>query len=470
MLIRKNTKAFKTILEIVSTCQGRADREQLIRLFITKAGSTVKDRISVDAIQGDASLFYEMNYQTVLNSLRSENHQLNESEEIPGLYYFHSASNKRWDETPFEFDEKVKQEFSSLPNLPTVRKKEKSGKVILPTPKPPQKTSPAKREKAEPPKAKMVVVHRSRQPDFKLKKKIEFSNLDKIVSRQPLMNKEQVLTYYNKMSEHILPYLEDRVQWSRTSSLHSKSSLVELTKESLFGDDLESVPDWLETIAPSKKKEDVHPILINDNEHLLLAIEREVFEFHPAHARQKRNESPDYIIIVIDSPDSDISKAVEVAVEAKKILDGLRLPAFVKTDGLVGLHIYIPLDAKANFSQSREAAMYLCKLLKLKVPESVAIEGSDDNTYGKVSVDYSLNEKDQSIIAPYSLVAGESVTIATPLLWEEVNDTLRANAFDVETIFERLKQDGDPFESLYKKKINAAALAQTLKENYNFLF
>ena len=77
MLIRKNTKAFKTILQIVSECQSRPDREQLIRLFITRAGNTVKDRISVESIQGDAALFYEMNYQTVLNSLRSSNHQLN---------------------------------------------------------------------------------------------------------------------------------------------------------------------------------------------------------------------------------------------------------------------------------------------------------------------------------------------------------------------------------------------------------
>lgn len=94
MLIRKNTKAFKTIAEIILACQQRVDREKFIRLYITKAGHTVHDRISVEGIQGDAALFYEMNYQSVLNNLQSSNHQLHASDEIPGIYFFRSASNK----------------------------------------------------------------------------------------------------------------------------------------------------------------------------------------------------------------------------------------------------------------------------------------------------------------------------------------------------------------------------------------
>src|SRR5690348_12872451 len=107
MLIRKNTKAFKTILEIVRECQTRPDRDQLIRLYITKAGQSVKDRVSVEGLEGDAAVFYEMNYQGILDNLQSSNYQLHMSDEIPGVYFFRSASNKTWDEMPFEFDEMV---------------------------------------------------------------------------------------------------------------------------------------------------------------------------------------------------------------------------------------------------------------------------------------------------------------------------------------------------------------------------
>jgi DNA ligase D-like protein (predicted polymerase) len=472
MLIRKNTRGFKTILEIVSACQARADREQLIRLFITKAGDTVKDRISVDSIQGDSALFYEMNYQTVLNSLRSPNHQLNESDEVPGLFFFHSSSNKRWDETPFEFDEAVVNEFSELPDLPRVRKREKSGTFVLPTAKTtsrtPAKKTEKKTEKSAAPKVSKRVVQGPKQPDFKLKYKIEFTNLDKIIFRQPQLNKEQILTYYNKISDNLLPYLKDRQQWVRTSPDNSRP-LVELTKDLLFRDDEDSVPEWLQT-RNAKKGEEHDSLVVNDKEHLLLYVERGALEFHPCHSRTKPSGYPDYIIITIDSPESDIAKAVHVALEAKKIFNGLKLPSFVKTDGLSGLHVYIPLDSKTNFLQSRDSAMFICKLISLKIPDMVTMAGSDGNSYGKVSLDYSLNEEGQTIIAPYSLVAGESVTVATPLLWEEVNDSLRQDAFNPESIFKRLKQVGDPFENLFKKKVNAAELVQMLEQNYGFLF
>lgn len=467
MLIRKNTKAFKTILEIVSACQMRADREQLIRLFITKAGSTVKDRISVDSIQGDAALFYEMNYQTVLNSLQSENHQLNESDEIPGLYFFHSSSNKRWDETPFEFDETVKIEFSSLPNLPTLRKKEKSEKFVLPSPKAKTKTLADKTEKVAKTTLKMIVVQGPKQPDFKLKKKIEFTDLDKIIVRQPLLNKEQILRYYDKIAEVLLPYLQGRPQWIRKNPDKARQSLMELTNESLFTND--SLPGWVKTHASVNDAENAL-VLIGDKEHLLLCVERGALEFHPCHSRKTQSENPDYIIITVDSPESSIDKAVHVALRAKVILDGLKVPSFIKTDGMSALHIYIPLDAKANFAQSRKCAMYICKLISLKVPELVSIPGAEGNSFGKVSLDYTLNEEGQSIIAPYSMVIGETVTVATPLSWEEVNDALRPENFTVHSIFRRLKQVGDPFKNLYKKKLNAGDFAQQLEQNYAFLF
>lgn len=470
MLIRKNTKAFKTIVEIVSACQSRADREKLIRLFITKAGNTIHERISVDAIQGDAALFYEMNYQTVLNSLRSTNHQLNESDEIPGLYFFHSTSNKRWDETPFEFDEAVRSEFGSLPDLPTVRRKEKSEKFILSSAKTNTKTQPKAtgNSKVVNQGAKNIVLKTPKQPDFKLKHKIEFTNLDKIIFRQPVLNKEQILGYYNKISEHLLLYLRDRSQWVRTTPDKSRP-LVQLTRDSFFGDDHESIPDWLQSGSKNNRTgKDL--LLVKDRERLLFFVEHRALEFHPVHSREKQREHPDYIVITVDSPDSEITKAVEVTLEAKNIMDGLKLPSFVKTDGLSGLHLYIPLDSKTNFVHARDCASNICRLIRLKIPDSVAVTGLDENSFGKVSMDYTINEEGQTIIAPYSLVFGESVTVATPLLWEEVGSDLHVGAFTPETIFKRIKRVGDPFEVMFEEKVNAELLLKRLEENYSFLF
>ncbi len=469
MLIRKNTKAFKTILQLVKDCKDRADREKLIRLYITKAGQSIDERISVEGLQGEAELFYDMGYETVLNNLESSNHQLNSSDEVPGIYYFHSSSNKIWDEAPFEFDEAIKKEFSSLPELPVVRKKEKAKKYDFPAPKSKEKPAVTKKEKARAPTKEIKIVEKApRQPDFKLRHKIQFTDLDKIIFRQPRLNKQDVLSYYSKISEYILPYMKDRPLWVRQQA-ESLRAPVALNVASLFQTDEEEMPDWVKPITALKDKTQ-SILLCNDKEHILLCVERGYIEFNVAHAKVKQPDTPDYILIVIDSPEFELVKALDVTLTAKEILDGLKLPSFIKADGKSGLHVYIPLDSKSKFETTKAVAEYICRLISLKIPNDVVREGSGGDVYGKVSLDYTYNEEGKSIVAPYSLVAGPLATIATPLLWEEIKEGLRLEDFNTETIFTRLKNVGDPFETFFRKKVNADELLERLEDNYSFLF
>ena len=468
MLIRKNTKAFKTILEIITVCKDRPDREKLIRLYITRAGHSIDDRISVEGIQGDAALFYEMNYHAVLSNLESSNRQLQQSDDIPGIYFFHSAGNKAWDETPFEFDEAIKKEFASLPDFPVVRKKEKADKFVLPAPNLKKtEAGPVKKEKAEKKKASHVVDRGPRQPDYKLKQKIQFTDQDKIVFKKPQLTKKDVLDYYNKIAEYILPYLKDRPQSIRLLSNegpHTEYRTLADLPERV------QVPDWIQTDNRSRRKGDGQMLLCNNKEHLLFYVEIGCVEFKSYHSRAKSLASPDYMVIEIESPDAELGNAIDVVLAAKEILSGLQLPSFVKTNGQSGLHIYVPLDAKSDFETSKAAAEYICKLIRIKVRDLVTLEGSDDNTYGKVSLDYFINEEGKSVVTPYSLVAGESPTVAAPLLWEEVKEGLQLEDFNHETIFKRLKQEGDPFENFLKKKVNSDALLERMEGNYGFLF
>jgi bifunctional non-homologous end joining protein LigD len=468
MLIRKNTKTFKTILEIVTACKDRPDREKLIRLYITKAGNSIADRISVEGIQGDSALFYDLNYHSVLSNLESSERQLHQSDEIPGIYFFHSTSNKVWDETPFEFDEAIKKEFASLSDLPVVRKKSKTEKYVFPDPKvkPEPKArksemAPTRKEKAVAKKSPKAVDKGPRQPDYKLKRKIAFTDLDKVIFRNPQVTKKDVLDYYNKIAEYILPYLKDR-----PLSIHSsKGSRTAGFKTSSDFPEHVQLPDWLQTAAAKKGQESM--LLCNDKSHLLFYVEMGGVQFDCAHSRTKSLATPDYIVVKLEC-DSEFKKIIEGTLGAKEILSGLHLPSFVKTDGQSGLHIYIPLDSKSKFEASKAAAEYICKLLRLKIPDLVSLHGSDDHSYGKVTLHYMLNQEGESLIAPYSLVAGESPTVATPLLWEEVKEGLQLEDFHYETIFKRLKQD--PFENLIKKKVNAEGLVQKMEENYGFLF
>lgn len=493
MLIRKNTKAFKTILEIITSCQDRPDREELIRVYITKAGDSIRERINVQGIQGEAGLFYEMSYQAVVGNLKSSNHQLHHSDELPGVYFFRSSSNKVWDETPFEFDEAVVKEFSSLPELPVSRKKEKAEKFVFPAPQikaeagptkaAKEKTvakkekAPSEKEKAQPKKPAKVVALWPKQPDYGLKQQIHFTSLERIVLRQAQLTKKDILDYYNKIADTLLPYLKDRPQVIRVHREGHQAPAIR-TLEGLKRNTAEDIPEWIKTATVKKGKEQEQLLLCNDKEHLLFYVQIGCIEFQACHFRVpagasakaglKSSDAPDYLLVAIESPDYELEKAIDVAREAQTIFTGLQLPSFVKSDGASSLHIYVPLDSKSGFESSKHLAEYLCKMIRLKIPDRVALKGLDQG-YTKVSLDFSMNEEEKAVIAPYSLVA-QTGNVAAPLLWEEVNEGLKLEGFAIGTIFKRLKQEGDPSEALLRKKVNADALLERLEENYSFLF
>ncbi|MEJ1237340.1 hypothetical protein WBG78_04365 [Chryseolinea sp. T2] len=479
MLIRKNTKAFKTILEIVSTCQDRPDRDKLVRLYITKAGHSIDDRINVEGIQGESGLFYEMTYQTVLSNLQSSNHQLCVSDNIPGIYFFHSTSNKIWDEAPFEFDEEIKSEFSSLPELPAVRKKEKTAKFEITGPNQKSESSPAKKDKATASNTKadvgkaakpvklQAVPTGAKQPDFDLKHEIHFSNLDRIIFRDSKLDKRGLLEYYNEISDYLLPYLKDRLLWTKRDTDTLKPP-IEMTVGTLFRNNEDELPRWIKTqLTGSRQKK--NNLQCNDREHLLFYVENGSLQFDHELSKIKHHDTPDYLIIGIDSPEFDITKAIDVALAANEVLEGLQLRSCPKTDGVSGFHIYISLETTSTFDTSFKVAEYICKLIGLKIPDRVSLIGSESHGYGKVTLDYSMNAPDKAIVAPYSLVPGQSTIVATPLLWDEVSKDLRVEEFNHETIFKRLKHSGDPLENL-KKRVNADDLLERLETHYSFLF
>lgn len=471
MQIRRNTKAFKTILEIVATCQSRPDRQDLIRLYITKAGQKLADRISIEGTANEAGFFYDLNYQSVLNHLKSSTHQLVQSDDTPGLYYFHGTISKDWDETPFEFDNRIKTEFSSLPELPATREKGKAKAFVLPDPnaKVEKRSKPVKPEKPAAPTVTktpfMVVSKGPRQPDYKLKRDIVFTGLDRIVFREAQLDKRAVLDHYDKIAEYLLPYLKDRPHLVRLQA-ESGPNAPYTNADALPRRSIEEIPGWVQTVSTGEEE---NMFLCNDREHLLFYAELGCVEFDPCHSRKNNVQSPDYLVIGIESG-SDFSQVIVVAQTARTILDGLQFPAFVKTDASSGLHIYIPLDSKSDFGVCESVAEYVCKLIKLKLPDLVSLKDADDFIYGKVTVDHTLNREGVGVIAPYSFVAGGSATIATPLLWDEVTEELRVEELNHKTIFERLKKTGDPFEGLFRKKINADTQLERLEENYSFLF
>src|SRR5690606_12053508 len=145
-------------------------------------------------------------------------------------------------------------------------------------------------------------------------------------------------------------------------------------RETLEQRSAEDIPGWIR-ITSSADSNSAQWLLCNDREHLLFYVQIGCLEFHAGCSKIKSSGSPDYLIIEVESPDYELGKAVDVVLTLKQVLDGLQLPSFVKTDGAAGLHVYVPLDSQSDVKAGRQATEYLCKLVRLKIPDMITLKG-----------------------------------------------------------------------------------------------
>ena len=76
-------------------------------------------------------------------------------------------------------------------------------------------------------------------------------------------------------------------------------------------------------------------------------------------------------------------------------------------------------------------------------------------------LDFLQNRPGATIAGPYSLRPKPGATVSTPLHWDEVKKGLTPKQFDINTIFNRLKDVGDIFKPVLEKGID---LEKTLKK------
>ena len=208
----------------------------------------------------------------------------------------------------------------------------------------------------------------------------------------------------------------------------------------------------------TKKKKN----LVCTNEASLLYIASlGCIEMNPWHSRRQTSENPDWCIIDLDPDQNSFKQVLEAAQVTKKVLDAINIPAYCKTSGSTGLHIYIPLGAKYTYDDSKEFARKIVKLVHKEIPSFTSIERKTADRGGKMYLDFLQNRPQASVASVYSLRPKPGAPVSMPLHWEEVKKGLKIKDFNIANALPRLKENGDIFKGVLGKGIN---LDQVLKK------
>jgi bifunctional non-homologous end joining protein LigD len=278
---------------------------------------------------------------------------------------------------------------------------------------------------------------------------LSLSNLDKVLYPQSGFTKGQVLDYYARIAEVMLPHLADRpVTLKRFPNGVDGMSFFEKHAPS-------HKPDWVHTAEVPSSTEPIQFVVICDRPTLLWAANLAALEFHVplwrVGRRRKLPAPPDHMVFDLDpGPGTTIVECCRVARLITKLLGEENV--FAKTSGSKGLQLYVPLQ-RVTSEKAREQAHKVAVAIEKDHPEAVVSSMRKDLRKNKVLIDWSQNNPHKTTVAAYSLRARPDPTVSTPVRWAEVDACAKSGnpgelQFETKDVLKRVEKYGDLMKSL----------------------
>src|SRR5437762_5411887 len=281
-------------------------------------------------------------------------------------------------------------------------------------------------------------------------KRLRLSNLNKVYFPESGYTKRNLLAYYYRMADFILPFLGERPLVLRRYPDGIKG-------QAFFQKDLrEGIPEWFTTMLldSEKRGEEIHYATANDRASLLFLTGLGCIDHNPWSSRYADLEHPDYFFFDLDpSEGTDFSVVVTIARVLHEKLEELRLVSFLKTSGATGIHLYIPVEPVYTYEQLRTFAEIVARTVTAEHSNLVTNERSvARRPAGRVLIDVQQNALRRPLAAPYAVRAFPQAPVSTPLLPRELRPSLRPETLNIKTVFARLKEKGDLWADFWKKR------------------
>ena len=281
------------------------------------------------------------------------------------------------------------------------------------------------------------------QQQKNLPEDLEITHPEKPLWKEPAVQKIDYIHYLRDISPYMLPFLKNRLL------------TVIRYPHGIFGEPFyqKNCPDYAPEFIETAISEGINYIVCNDLKTLMWLGNQLAFEFHIPFQTIK-SKGPSEIVFDLDPPSrKEFSMAVKAALYIKEVLDQLKLIGFIKTSGNKGLQIYIPLPENMySYDDTRLFTSFIADYLVSKEPDLFTTERLKKNRGGRLYVDYIQHAEGKTIICPYSPRGTEEATIAAPIFWEEVNDSLTPTNFQLPQLMKRISTQGDPFQSYFETK------------------
>jgi bifunctional non-homologous end joining protein LigD len=288
------------------------------------------------------------------------------------------------------------------------------------------------------------------------RRKLKLTNLDKVLYPKTKTTKAEVIDYYARVADQILPHLR-----GRPLTLRRFPEGVGKPETSFFEKNCpKHRPEWVKTtpIYVDRRAGEIEFCMCENLATLTWMAQLAALELHPSLSKSTRMEQPTVLAFDLDpGAPAGLVECCQVALRVRKLFSDLGLESFPKVSGGKGLQVYVPLNSKVTYEQTSPFAKSVAQLLEKETPKQVVSKMAKAQRRGKVFVDWSQNHQKKTTIAVYSLRARERPTASLPLHWREIERAAKRGdadglRFEIPAAIKRIDKEGDLFEPVLKLK------------------
>ena len=285
------------------------------------------------------------------------------------------------------------------------------------------------------------------------RERVSLTSLDRVYWLDEKLTKFELLSYYLEVSPYLMPFLKDRPAILQRYPRGIKAPMF-------FQQDTSTAPPYIKTIKlVNQEGREVNYSVYTTVGSLLHFVNLGTIEQHPWHSTLKHLDKPDYLMLDLDPKQAPWKNVLDVALVCKEVFDELGLPAFPKTSGSSGIHIYLPLKPKHDYRKVAAVAEALAAEVAQRAPKIATVQRSlAKRQKQQVYVDAMQNARGKTIAAAYSARAKPGATASMPLSWKQIEKGVKISDFTIENVPRLVKKNHawkDFFESRQELKLTA---------------
>src|SRR5436853_7887708 len=259
--------------------------------------------------------------------------------------------------------------------------------------------------------------------------RVSLTSLDRIYWPAEKLTKFDLLCYYLRISSFIMPFLKDRPAILQRYPRGIKAPMF-------FQQDKSTAPSYIKTVRlVNQEGREVNYSVYTTLASLLHFVNLGTIEQHPWHSTLKHLDKPDYLMLNLDPKQAPWKNDLQVALVCKEVFDELGVPAFPKTSGSSGIHVYLPLKPKYDFGKIAEIATALANEVAQRAPKIATTQRSlAKRQKQQVYVDAMQNARGKSIAAVYTARAKPGATVSMPLTWKQIEKGVKISDFTIKNL------------------------------------